>query len=348
VGSTYKVFALAEWLKQGHTLSDRVSGNEREWDQASFPNSCQELGGPWEPANDASARPGTMSVQSALTNSVNNAFVAMAQQLDQCAIRATAESLGVHRADGTELQTIPSAVLGTNEIAPLTMAAAYAGIAANGVFCAPVAIDRIVDPDGTELQPPQANCQQAMDPTIASTLAYAMLGPIESGTATASDPDDGITHIGKTGTTDNEKDTWMVGASTKAATAVWVGNVTGDVSMTDVYPNGYLGSSVRHRIWNAVMTGNDNVLGGDDFPDPDEELVDGSSTRFDSDSGSSSDSDSDSDTPSPSQTTAPVPTTAPEPTVAPGGGGQPTTGPTDAPAPAPTTTPAAGAAPAAG
>jgi membrane peptidoglycan carboxypeptidase len=348
VGSTYKVFALAEWLKQGHTLSDRVSGNEREWDQASFPNSCQELGGPWEPANDASSRPGTMSVQSALTNSVNNAFVAMAQQLDQCAIRATAESLGVHRADGTELQTIPSAVLGTNEIAPLTMAAAYAGIAANGVFCAPVAIDRIVDPDGTELQPPQANCQQAMDPAIASTLAYAMLGPIESGTATASDPDDGITHIGKTGTTDNEKDTWMVGASTKAATAVWVGNVTGDVSMTDVYPNGYLGSSVRHRIWNAVMTGNDNVLGGDDFPDPDEELVDGSSTRFDSDSGSSSDSDSDSDTPSPSQTTAPVPTTAPEPTVAPGGGGQPTTGPTDAPAPAPTTTPAAGAAPAAG
>ncbi|MGD8195444.1 transglycosylase domain-containing protein [Herbiconiux sp. P18] len=348
VGSTYKVFALAEWLKQGHTLADRVSGNEREWDQSTFPDSCQELGGPWEPANDGSARPGTMSVQSALTNSVNNAFVAMAQQLDQCAIRSTAESLGVHRADGTDLQTIPSAVLGTNEIAPLTMAAAYAGIAANGVYCAPVAIDRIVGPDGEELQPPQANCQQTMDPSIASTVAYAMLGPIENGTATASDPDDGITHIGKTGTTDNEKDTWMVGASTKAATAVWVGNVTGNVSMTDVYPNGFLGSTVRHRIWKAVMTGNDNVLGGDDFPDPDEKLVDGSSTRFDVNGSGSSNDDTDS---TPTQAPTPdQPTTAPDPTgVTPGGGGStpspaPAPDPAEPTVPAPTQTPAAGAA----
>ncbi|MCS5713995.1 transglycosylase domain-containing protein [Herbiconiux sp. CPCC 205716] len=317
VGSTYKVFALAEWLKQGHTLSDRVSGNEREWDQSTFPNSCQALGGPWEPANDGSARPGTMSVQNALTNSVNNAFIAMAQQLDLCAIKATAESLGVHRADGNPLDTQPSSVLGTNEIAPLTMAAAYAAIAANGVYCAPVAIDRIVGPDGQDVQAPQANCQQTMDPSIASTLAYAMLGPIEEGTAVASNPEDGITHIGKTGTTDNEKDTWMVGASTKAATAVWVGNVTGDVSMTDVYPNGYLGSTVRHRIWNGMMTVNDEVLGGDDFPEPNEELVDGSSERFDSSSSSgSSNSDSGSGsgtTPSPSSTSAPSAPVAPAP-----------------------------------
>ncbi|MFB2600171.1 transglycosylase domain-containing protein [Herbiconiux sp. P17] len=312
VGSTYKVFALAEWLKEGHTLSDRVSGNEKEWDMSTFPNSCQTLGGPWEPANDGSARPGTMSVQSALTNSVNNAFVAMAQQMDLCKIKDTAASLGVHRADGDDLDTQPSSVLGTNEIAPVTMAASYAAIAANGLFCAPVAIDKIEGPDGTELTPPQANCTQALDPTIASTLAYAMLGPIESGTATASDPDDGITHIGKTGTTDNEKDTWMVGASTSAATAVWVGNVNGNVSMTEVDPNGYAGSTVRHRIWRSVMTANDDVLGGGDFPDPDRALVNGSSSRFD-DSGSDSDSDSSpTPTPTPSSTPdAPVPPVVP-------------------------------------
>ncbi|WP_440707949.1 transglycosylase domain-containing protein [Herbiconiux sp. YIM B11900] len=337
VGSTYKVFALAEWLKQGHTLSDRVSGNETTWDTSTFPNSCMTLGGSWEPANDGSSRPGTMSVQSALTNSVNNAFVAMAQQLDLCNIKKTAESLGVHRADGNDLDTQPSSVLGTNEIAPLTMAAAYAGIAANGVYCAPVAIDRIVAPDGSELTPPAANCAQAMDPTIAATLAYAMLGPIESGTATASDPGDDITHIGKTGTTDNEKDTWMVGASTAAATAVWVGNVTGNVSLTEVEPNDWTGSTVRHRIWKSVMTENDEVLGGGDFPDPDRELVNGSSTRYgDNSSGSSGSSDSDStptptptpDTPAPAPTQAPVP--VPDPVVP------------DPVVPTPTTTPAAG------
>jgi len=306
VGSTYKVFALAEWLKQGHTLSDRVSGNETTWDMSTFPNSCTTLGGEWEPANDGSSRPGTMSVQSALTNSVNNAFVAMAQQMDLCQIKDTAQSLGVHRADGADLDTQPSSVLGTNEIAPLTMAAAYAGIAANGLYCTPVAIDRIVAPDGTELTPPAASCTQALDPKIASTLAYAMLGPIESGTATASDPDDGITHIGKTGTTDNEKDTWMVGASTKAATAVWVGNVTGNVSMTEVEPNDYSGSTVRHRIWRAVMTENDDILGGGDFPDPDRTLVNGSSTRY----GSGTDS-TPTPTPTPTATAEPTPTQTP-------------------------------------
>jgi membrane peptidoglycan carboxypeptidase len=305
VGSTYKVFALAEWLKQGHTLSDRVSGNEREWDMSTFPNSCQELGGPWEPANDASSRPGTMSVQSALTNSVNNAFVEMAQQLDLCAIRGTAESLGVHRADGNDLDTQPSSVLGTNEIAPLTIAAAYAGIAANGVFCTPVAIDRIVDQSGAELAIPPSDCHQALEPNIASTLAYAMLGPIESGTATASNPYDDITHIGKTGTTDNEKDTWMVGASTAAATAVWVGNASGNVSMTEVYPNDWTGSSVRHRMWRSVMTANDEILGGGEFPEPDEQLVDGSSSFGDDDESS------DETVPTPTATPAPVPTRTP-------------------------------------
>jgi len=287
-------------------------------------------------------------VQSALTNSVNNAFAVMAEQLDMCDIKKSAESLGVHRADGDELGTNPSDILGTNEIAPLTMAAAYAGIAANGLYCAPVAIDRIVDPEGTEITPPQANCTQALQPNIAATLAYAMLGPIEDGTATASNPDDDITHIGKTGTTDNEKDTWMVGASTAAATAVWVGNVSGNVSMTEIDPNDYAGSTVRHRIWRSVMTANDDVLGGGEFPEPDEALVDGSTTRFDSNgtsTGSGSDSgtgsgsgDSDGttptvppatvpDVPAPAPTQAPAePTPAPEPTVAPTPGADPGTG----------------------
>jgi membrane peptidoglycan carboxypeptidase len=334
VGSTYKVFALAQWLKDGHTLSDRVSGNEREWDMSTFPNSCQALGGPWEPANDGSSRPGTMSVQSALTNSVNNAFEAMAQQMDLCKIKDTAAALGVHRADGDDLDTQPSSVLGTNEIAPVTMAASYAAIAANGLFCAPVAIDKIVDAEGQEITPPAANCTQALDPDIAATLAYAMLGPIESGTATASDPDDGITHIGKTGTTDNEKDTWMVGASTAAATAVWVGNVNGNVSMTEVDPNGYAGSTVRHRIWRSVMTANDDVLGGGDFPDPDRALVNGSSSFGDDDS----DSDSGS-SPSPTATPTPTPTSAPDapaPPVAPADPAPPVD-----PGPTPTSTPPA-------
>ncbi|WP_378148063.1 transglycosylase domain-containing protein [Cnuibacter sp. UC19_7] len=325
VGSTYKVFALGEWLEQGHTLSDRVSGNEKTWDMSTFKDSCGSNGGPWRPANDGSSSPGTMSVQNALTNSVNNAFVAMAQEMDLCEIRGFAESLGVHRADGDDLNTLPSSVLGTNEVAPLTMAAAYAGIAANGMYCSPVAIDRIVDGTGAELTPPGADCHQAIPQNIASTLAYAMLGPIQSGTATQSNPRDGITHIGKTGTTDNEKDTWMVGASTKAATAVWVGNVNGDTSMEDIDPNGYYGYTVRHRMWNAVMTANDEVLGGGEFPDPDDSLVYGSSSR----GGDDDEKSTSTPTPAPSPTPSTVtPGTGNGGVQAPGGGTEPGPGDT--------------------
>jgi membrane peptidoglycan carboxypeptidase len=307
VGSTYKVFTLAEWLKQGNTLGERVNGNPQTFDRADFTNSCLDISGePYSPKNDSGSRPGTISVQYALTNSVNNAFIAMAEELDLCQIRDTAQSLGVHRADGGELGSNLADILGTQTIAPLTMAAAYAGIAANGLYCKPIAIDRIVDATGAELQPPKADCAQALDPTVASTLAYAMQGPIQSGTATASNPYDDIEHIGKTGTTDNEKDTWMIGASTRAATAVWVGNVTGDVSMLDVETNGYSGYSVRHRIWKAVMTANDEILPeAADFPEPDDDLLYGSGS-----SSSTQDDDSDSTTGTPAPT-APAPTTQP-------------------------------------
>ena len=76
----------------------------------------------------------------------------MAKQLDLCGIKKTAEAFGMHRADGGRSAMNPSDVLGTQEIAPVTMAAAFAGIANNGLTCTPIAIDKIVDVrDGEEI-----------------------------------------------------------------------------------------------------------------------------------------------------------------------------------------------------
>lgn len=119
VGSTYKMFTLAEWLKQGHALSDTVNGNIRTYQQDSFTDSC---GGPWTgkytPTNDTPGEDGYRSVLSATAQSINTAYIAMAKQLDLCDIMRDAEAFGVHSADGTPLDTNPSSVLGTNEIAP--------------------------------------------------------------------------------------------------------------------------------------------------------------------------------------------------------------------------------------
>ncbi|MGA1835687.1 transglycosylase domain-containing protein [Herbiconiux sp. 11R-BC] len=277
VGSTYKIFTLAEWLKTGHSLNDVINGNAGTLNLAQFKDSClnDPNSGPYAVVNDGGSNPGNVTVMQATANSVNLAFLRMAQKLDQCEIRKTAESFGVHRADGSALTEFPSDVLGTNEVAPLTMAAAFAGVAADGNFCTPIAISKILDANGAELPAPTSTCSQAVPANVASTMLTALQGVINGGTATLSNPNDGIPHFGKTGTTDSEKDTWFVGGSTTLATAVWVGNVVGKVSIRNTTIAGNSGGNVRHYIWKQYMTDADGKYGGDAFPAPDQTLLNG-------------------------------------------------------------------------
>ncbi len=267
-GSTYKVFTLAEWLNQGHSLTESFNGSRRGF--SSFTDSCNGdwSGEPYNPRNDDGRI--AYNAVDATKWSVNSSFMAMAQQLDLCKIKQTAQAFGIHRADGGELQMNPSDVLGTQEIAPVTMAAAFAGIANNGTTCTPIAIERIVNAKGEEITPPASTCTQSVTPEVAHAMAYAMQETFAGGgTAVASNTYTGVPHIGKTGTTDGAKDTWMIGASTKAATAVWVGNVVGDANLRDLWFDSGGAATARHRIWPAIMEVADNKYGGDAFPEPD-------------------------------------------------------------------------------
>jgi membrane peptidoglycan carboxypeptidase len=290
-GSTFKVFTLAEWLNQGHSLRESFNGARRTF--TSFPAACYGgWKGSFNPRNDDSTN--ANNAVDATKYSVNSSFMAMAQQLDLCKIRDTAQAFGVRRADGLDLGQkfafnpdgtpaynpdgtrmvnpdevfSPSAVLGTEEVSPLSMATAFAGIANNGLTCTPVAIDKIVKADGTEMPPPATACTQSVAPNVAHGMAYAMEQTFQ-GTARASNPGTGVPHIGKTGTTDGAKDTWMLGASTKAATAVWVGNVVGEANLRDLEFDSGEAATARHRIWPRIMELADTKYGGDEFPEPD-------------------------------------------------------------------------------
>jgi membrane peptidoglycan carboxypeptidase len=280
-GSTYKVFTLLNWLQNGHGINEIVNGSPRTVPQSQFTNSCTgtPVGEPYKFKNDDGSG-GRMTVATATQKSVNGAFVSMALELDLCKIAETASSIGVHRADGAALETNPSSVLGTNTIAPLTMAAAYASIASGGTYCAPIAIDRLVEPDGTEVDGQSRDCTQQLEPDVANTAAFAMSKVmLGGGTATRSNPNDGVEYIGKTGTTDSSNQTWVVGASTRVATAVWVGNISGTYAIRS-YKNtkGVNGSSIRHDIFKSIATAVDDipVYRGTDFPDAAPELLNGS------------------------------------------------------------------------
>jgi membrane peptidoglycan carboxypeptidase len=269
------LFDLIAWLQAGHSLGDIVNGaNNQTFLKQNFKNTCGGgESGPYTAGNDAGEVGGNASVLTQFELSVNNAFIAMASKLDQCAIRDVATSLGVHRADGAPLTTNVYAALGGNEIAPLTMAAAYAGVINNGMFCSPVAIDSITDATGAAVTVPTTNCSQAIDPTIAIAATYAMQGVIQSGTATPANPHDGTPHAGKTGTTENEESVWLVGGTTKLVTASWTGNVSGHVSIrhtTVVGPGSgpITGGLSRLYMWRDYYKNAADAFGGDTFATP--------------------------------------------------------------------------------
>jgi membrane peptidoglycan carboxypeptidase len=193
--------------------------------------------------------------------------VNMAAQLDLCDIRDMAVRLGVKRADGNELSFVPSSVLGVNELSPLSLAGAMAGFANDGVYCTPIAIDRVVvRTTGEEMVVPETECSRAMSSEVAAAATYAFQQVISGGTGTRSRTGDGVPIAGKTGTSDNTRHTWMTGFSSRVATAVWVGNVVGTQPVDYTSVNGLFGGAIRHEIWRGVMQQANATYGGAAFP----------------------------------------------------------------------------------
>jgi len=275
-GSTYKLFTLVAWLEAGHKLSEYVDSSARTVEQSKFVDTCPDTHGPWAGPypfkNDSGGGGGGMSVLSATAGSVNGAFISMGLKLDLCNIRHAAERLGVERADGTTLWTNPSSILGTNQITPLSLVSAYAAIAAGGVYCKPIVLDRAVGPNGEDLPGQEHVCRQAVAPNIAATAAYALQAVVNGGTASVSNPDDGVPLFGKTGTTDDANQTWVVTSTTSVATGVWVGNSIGSFDLKQYEANDVQGNLLRHEIMRNTIALIDAKYGGGGFPDPDPAL----------------------------------------------------------------------------
>jgi membrane peptidoglycan carboxypeptidase len=257
-GSTYKVFDLANWLQNGHGLNDLVDGRSpQNYLPSDFTAPCDpaQIGGPFKLKNDSGAG-GNMTVKQALIGSVNNAFMRMATKQDLCSIRDTAASMGAHLATGKELKVNPNSILGNNPQAPLTMAGAAATIGGSGLHCDPIIVDKIVDPAGKELPGQTKTCSQPLTADVAAGVANAMVGSMTSGTSRLGNPNDKIPIGGKTGTSDVADHVWIMGTTTKIATAVWTGNIVGHQSLrklsNPITKQNYA-SYARFNVFRAIM-----------------------------------------------------------------------------------------------
>ena len=216
-GSSNKLFTLITALKQNVPFGFTMTVPFRATISGLTNCNGQPLA-PWSLVNAGAGDRGTFSLYTGTTSSINTFYAHLEQKVGLCNVVKTAAALGDHRADGTSLwkvegkptspnyvataDNISSFTLGSINVSPLTMAAAYATVAARGIYCRPVAITKIVADSGKSLQVPQANCHRAISPQIADAVNYILSGVLTAPGATAAGEGIGRPAAGKTGTGD--------------------------------------------------------------------------------------------------------------------------------------------------
>ena len=201
-GSSSKLFTLITALEQGVPFgfqltvpgTQTVSGYTN---CAGAPTGYyQGQSGVFNVSNSEGAGTTTDSLYTGTTGSINVFFAHLEQKVGLCNTVRTAVNLGVTRSDGKGLleadgpnqpaaDDLPAFTLGVVNVSPMSMAAAYAAPAANGIYCKPVVLTKIVDDNGKSLPVPSAGCHQAIGVRVAQAVNYILQGVLNFPNGTA-------------------------------------------------------------------------------------------------------------------------------------------------------------------
>jgi penicillin-binding protein 1A len=241
-GSSFKPLVLAGALEKGVSL-DKV--------YAAPPKISIPLpDGPWEPQNYEGSGGGEASLFEATVRSYNTVYAQLIMEVGPQEAVTTAARLGVL----SPLDPYPSAVLGTNLVRPLDMAAAFATFANRGTRVRPTFVTKITRSDGTILYQHRHEQERVLDRRIADQVNGVLQAAVERGTGTRAKI--GRPVAGKTGTGQEWRDAWFVGYTPDLVAAVWTGFAEeGKRSM--VPPTTRIrvtGGSWPAQIWQLFMT----------------------------------------------------------------------------------------------
>jgi membrane peptidoglycan carboxypeptidase len=215
-GSSSKLFTLITALNQGipfgytQTVPGSTTLTGYTNCQGAPAGYVNGIPGAYNVSNAEGPGKSTDSLYTGTTNSINVFYAELEKKVGLCNVVHTAVDLGMTRADGTSLlsadggqaaaDNYPSFTLGSVNVAPLSMAAAYATVAARGRYCSPVAINKIVTASGGTMAVPSANCHQAISSDVADAVNYILQGVLTTGTAGQIGGLAGREAAGKTGT----------------------------------------------------------------------------------------------------------------------------------------------------
>ncbi|MFH1262244.1 MAG: PBP1A family penicillin-binding protein [Pseudomonadota bacterium] len=211
----------------------------------------------WSPRNYEGQYLGEATVRTALEKSLNTATVNLA-------IRTGLPSVVelMRKAGFENVSELPSAVLGTIEVTPLSLARAYTPFLNGGLRSEPIGISAVVDASGHRLDQRSGKVERVLSEEVSFLVTNLLRGVIDRGTA-ASARKAGLDGdlAGKTGTTDEGKDSWFVGFSPSLLTVVWVG-------FDDGTPTHLTGASGALQLWIRFMQKSRRFLATDSFHVP--------------------------------------------------------------------------------
>ena len=202
----------------------------------------------WQPQNYDEKFHGQVPLHTALVHSYNVSTARLGLQLGVPSVMDNLRQLGVDR----ELPGYAASLLGADTFSPLEVAQFYQTLASGGFRTPLRAIREVLTFTGQPLQRYPLDVEQVVDPSSNYLLTVALQEVVQKGTAKGLHrylPKE-LNIAGKTGTTDDFRDSWFAGFSGDRLGVVWVGR-------DDNQPAGLTGASGAMTVWAEMMAGLD-------------------------------------------------------------------------------------------
>jgi membrane peptidoglycan carboxypeptidase len=263
-GSAFKPIALISSLENGSQFGWPITLGTW-WDYTSpqkidcgFP--CSPQGNIWTVSNAGGGGQGVMTLEQATYTSKNTVYAQVSLAVGPENIVDTAHKIGIE----SPLSPVLSIALGTQVVTPLEMAAAFSTIANYGDKIDSYLVESIVDSAGNVLYQHEVEPVRVLDEALTAAVVRT-LRKVPRGGGTAPAANIGRDQFGKTGTAQNFRDVWFVGAIPQYTTAVWVGHADAQIEMvnftvynertdaTQSIRRAY-GGSVAGPVYNDFMT----------------------------------------------------------------------------------------------
>ena len=204
----------------------------------------------WRPANFEREHEGPMILKQALVKSINSIAAQLVERTGPDAVIDAARRCGIT----SPLSPVYSVALGTSGVSPLEMATAFSTFATGGVQHEPFWIRRVEDPLGRVLEEHIVRGRRSLDPGIAYQVVDMMRGVLTTGTGRiVRQMGFDLPAAGKTGTSDDFRDSWFTGFTPTLSVSVWVGFDRG-IRMRDANGVGITGGRGAAPIWADFMT----------------------------------------------------------------------------------------------